>query len=332
MTFRFLYPYLLWLILLVPLFAWWRGKRGKGRASLRYSTVEIAKIFGSMSRSRAGWIQLGLRLIAITLMILALARPQWGKSLTQVQASGVDIALVIDISGSMASTDLSPNVNRLEVVKSVVSEFIKNRPNDRIGLVAFSGTAYVVSPLTLDHAWLSNRLESLNISPRQDGTAIGSGIAAGANRLRKQKAKSKIMILLTDGVNNAGKISPLTAAEAARAFGIKIYTIGAGSDGDVMMPSGQGFLGQIIQRRMRVDIDEATLKQVADLTGGKYFRATDAGSLKEIYGEIDQLEKTKHVTRRLDQYRELFHYFLIPALFIFLLEILLAHTLFRRLP
>ena len=332
MTFRFLYPHLLWLLLLLPLFAFWRGRRGGGRASVRYPSVGIARIFGGMPRSRAGWIQASMRLAALACMILALARPQWGKSLTEIQASGIDIALVVDISGSMAAMDLSPDKNRLEVVKSVVTEFIENRPSDRIGLIAFSGTAYVVSPLTLDHAWLDNRLVALRISPRQDGTAIGSGIAAGINRLRRQKAKSKIMILLTDGVNNAGKISPITAAEAAHALGVKVYTIGAGSDGSVMMPAGSGLLGQIIQRRMRADIDEPTLKHVAELTGGKYFRATDASSLRQIYTEIDTLEKTERTFRRLDQYRELFHYFLIPGFGLLLLEILILHTFLRRLP
>jgi Ca-activated chloride channel family protein len=251
-----------------------------------------------------------------------------------VEASGIDILLAVDVSGSMEALDFhikGEPVNRIDVVKKVVSKFIEERPNDRIGLVAFAGRPYMVSPLTLDHNWLQQRLETINTGMVEDGTAIGSAIASGVNRLRDQKAKSKIVILLTDGMNNAGKISPLTSAEAAGALGIKVYTIGAGSRGEVPVPVTDQF-GNRQLVTARVDIDEDTLKKVARMTGAHYYRATDTDSLERIYNEINKLETTTRKIKKFEHRNEVFPWVAIPALLFLGIELTLAHTRFRRLP
>jgi Ca-activated chloride channel family protein len=265
--------------------------------------------------------------------IAGMARPQLTQSETTVKASGVDIVVAIDLSGSMESEDFTlggQRVNRLTIAKDVVKTFIDRRPNDRIGLVAFAGKAYIAAPLTLDHAFLQQNLERLNLHTIEEGTAIGSGLAAAVNRLRDLRSKSKIVVLMTDGQNNAGKVPPLTAAEAAQALAVKVYTIGVGTRGQAPMPFVM--FGQKRHQMVNVDIDEKTLQAVADKTGGKYYRADNTDTLRKIYDEIDQLEKTEAEVKKHVRVRELFPWAVVPGLCLLTLELLLAHTVWRRLP
>jgi Ca-activated chloride channel homolog len=327
---RFLYPELLWLLILLPLLAFIRGRRGQAPA-LIFSTTSVAATLAQGRRTSPGHILTAVRLLAIGLLIVALARPQQGNTTTEINASGIDILLAVDVSGSMQAMDFTlkgKQADRLDVVKSVVDQFIDARPNDRIGLVAFSGRPYMVSPLTLDHSWLRKRLESLSIGMVEDGTAIGSAIGSGINRLREKDAKSRIMILLTDGMNNAGKVPPLVAAETAETLKIKIYTIGVGTRGEAPMPITDNF-GRKRLVRAKVDIDEDTLNKVAQMTGARYFRATDTQSLQKIYDEINTMETTTRTIKNFEHYRELFPILVIAALLLFGLELLQDH---KRLP
>ncbi|MBW2682947.1 MAG: VWA domain-containing protein [Deltaproteobacteria bacterium] len=327
---RFLHPELLWLLTLLPLLALLYGKRGAAPA-LTFSSTSLAASLATARKSRPGTLLLLLRLVVFSLFILALARPQQGSSTTEIEASGIDILLAVDVSGSMEAMDFTLGgkpTNRLEVVKKVVEEFIEQRPNDRIGLLAFGGRPYLVSPLTLDHNWLKKRLESLQIGMVEDGTAIGSAIGSGTNRLRDKKSKSRILILLTDGMNNSGRIPPLIAAEAAETLNIKVYTIGAGSRGEAPMPVTNAF-GQRQLVRVKVDIDEKTLRKVAELTGARYFRATDTASLGKIYEEINTMETTIRTIKKFDNYRELFPFFILAGLLLLFVEIVIAR---RKLP
>ncbi len=327
---RFLHPELLWLLLLLPLLALLKGRRGAAPA-LVFSTTSILTSLAKGRQFRPGHFVAALKLAAIALFIIALARPQQGNTTTEINASGIDILLAVDVSGSMEAMDFTlkgKTANRLDVVKSVVSEFIDARPNDRIGLVAFAGHPYLISPLTLDHDWLQKRLESLTIGMVEDGTAIGSAIGTGINRLRDKKAKSRILILLTDGMNNAGKIPPLIAAEAAETLAIKVYTIGAGTRGEAPMPVMDPF-GRKRLIRARVDIDEETLGKVAEMTGAQYFRATDTKSLTKIYSEINKMETTTRTIKKFEHYRELFPFVLFAAL---IFSVLALVTQNRRLP
>lgn len=306
---RFLYPEFLWLLGLIPLLALMRGKSGPAPA-LVFSSTAIAETIGVGRRSVFGRLLLLFKLLAITLLVLALARPQLGKTTTEIEASGIDIFLGVDVSSSMEAMDFTlagKSVNRLEVVKSVVSKFIGERPNDRIGLIAFSGKPYLISPLTLDHDWLKKRLEALSIGMIEDGTAIGSAIGVATSRLNNQQSKSRLIILLTDGMNTAGKVPPPVAAEAARALGVKVYTVGAGTRGVAPTPITDPY-GRKTIRRVQVNIDEATLKQIAETTGARYFRATDTSSLERVYREIDKMETTKRSIKQFENYRELFSY------------------------
>lgn len=309
---RFLYPEFLWLLALLPLAALWRSRQGAAPA-LIFSSLSLAAALGSGRKASPGRLGLTLRLCTLLLLILCLARPQAGSSTTEIEASGIDIFLVVDVSGSMQAMDFTLGnrpANRLEVVKTVVDGFIEKRPNDRIGLIAFAGKPYLVSPLTLDHSWLQNRLLDLRIGMVEDGTALGSAIGSGAGRLQDRKAKSKILILLTDGINNAGKIPPLAAAEAAETLGIKVYTIGAGTRGEAPMPMVDSFGRRRLVQAL-VDIDEETLAAVAEKTGALYFRATDTASLEKIYAEIDALETTTRTIKKFENYRELYPYLLL---------------------
>jgi Ca-activated chloride channel family protein len=331
--FAFAHPWVLLLLLLLPLLAWLKGKFG-GTAGVTFSnTVMLAKI-GNRRRSRAGAFLAALTYLALALFIVALARPQLGRVTTRVQATGVDIMLVLDVSRSMLAEDFTignRRANRIDAVKLVTEQFIRERPNDRIGLVAFAGRPYLVSPLTLDHDWLIRNLERLRIGLVEDGTAIGSAIASAANRLKDKEAKTKLIVLLTDGDNNAGKVQPLTAAEAAKALGIRIYTIGAGTEGEAPFPLTNQF-GRTVYRNVLVKFDEKTLQEIATMTSGQYFRATDTNSLRTIFGEIDKLEKSKVEVEKTAHYRDLFMWFLIPGLACVALEILLSQTVWRRLP
>lgn len=312
---RFLYPELLWLLALLPLLALLRGRQGPAPA-LVFSSTSVARAIAGGRKARPGRLLGFLRLATLGLLILSLARPQFGNTTTEIEASGIDILLAIDVSGSMEALDFTLNgkqANRLDAVKSVMASFIKERPNDRIGLVAFAGRPYLVCPLTLDHDWLQQRLDSLSIGIVEDGTAIGSAIASGVNRLRDRKSKSRILILLTDGMNNAGKIAPLTAAEAAETLSIQVYTIGAGTRGEATIPVKDPF-GRKRLVRMKVDIDEDTLARVAEMTGAKYFRATDTKSLEQIYDEINAMEVTTRTIKHFSRYRELFSWLVLAAL------------------
>jgi Ca-activated chloride channel family protein len=330
---RFLQPEWFWLMALLPVVMLWRGRRGPV-AAIEYSDVSLAREVSRSSRSRIGLLVWALPLLAGALMIVGLARPQRTHSRTEVTANGIDIVLGLDVSGSMQALDFKidhQRVNRIEVVKSVVSKFIDERPDDRIGLIAFAGAPYLVSPITLDHDWLQQNLERVTIGGTDDGTAIGSAIAAGVNRLRLTPAKSKVVILLTDGVNNTGKISPLAAAEAARAMGVKIYTVGVGVRGDAPIPVRDA-AGNTRLIMAKVDVDEKTLQAVADETGGKFYRATDTDSLQKIYEQINRFEKSAQTVQKFERTEELYPWALIPSLAILGLSLTLQHTRLRRLP
>ena len=331
--FVFAHPWVLSLFLSLPLLAWLKGKFG-GTAGVTFSNTSMLAKIGHRRRSRAGAFLAALTYLSLALFIVALARPQLGRVTTQVQATGVDIILALDVSRSMLAEDFTignRRANRIDAVKLVTEQFIRERPNDRIGLVAFAGRPYLVSPLTLDHDWLIRNLERLRIGLVEDGTAIGSAIASAANRLKDKEAKTKLIVLLTDGDNNAGKVQPLTAAEAAKALGIRIYTIGAGTEGEAPFPLTNQF-GRTVYRNVLVKFDEKTLQEIAAMTNGQYFRATDTGSLRAIFGEIDKLEKSKIKVEKTAQYRDIFMWFLIPGLAFLVLEILLSQTIWRRLP
>ena len=333
MNFQFAHPELLFLLLLLPVAALLKGRVG-GVASLQFPSVSAAREAGGKPRGRAGGWLAGWRILALLALIVALARPQLGRGTTEVDASGIDILLAIDVSGSMEALDFQLNgerVNRLEVVKRVVKQFVEERPNDRIGIVAFAGRPYLVSPLTLDHDWLIKRLESVKIGQVEDGTAIGSAIVSASNHLKEQDSKSRIIILLTDGMNNSGAANPATAAEAAKALGIKIYTVGAGTRGQAPMPVKDQFGRQRLQM-VEVDIDEKSLKEVAKKTGGQYFRATDTTSLEHIYSAINQLETTKRKLKKYENVEELFLWALVPGLLLLGVERFLGETWLRRLP
>ena len=331
---RFLQPEWLWLLALLPVVMLLRGRRGPV-AAVEFSDVGLAREVSRRSRARAGgWIWL-FPLLAAALMIVGLTRPQRGHSRTEVTANGIDIVLALDVSGSMQALDFlvdDHRVNRIEVVKSVVSKFIEQRPNDRIGLIAFAAAPYLVSPLTLDHDWLQQNLERVSTAVGDDdGTAIGSAIAASVNRLRTTNAKSKVVILLTDGMNNTGKISPVAAAEAAKALGVKIYTIGVGVRGMAPIPM-RDQAGNTRLIMDKVDVDEKTLQTVAGDTGGTFYRATDTDSLQKIYAQINQLEKTAQTVQKFEHYEELYSWVLIPSLALLGFGLALQHTRFRRLP
>ena len=331
--FEFAQPHLLWLLLLIPLAAWLKGKHGQA-AAVRYPSTGIAKKIGAKPRSRAGTFLTALSLLGLAFLITALARPQFGRGTTEAEASGVDIMLAIDVSSSMEALDFEVDgerVNRLAAVKDTVAKFIAERPNDRIGLTAFAGRPYLVSPLTLDHNWLLKRLDAVQIGQVEDGTAIGSAVASSANHLNDPEAKSRLTILLTDGMNNSGKASPLTAAEAAKALGVKIYTIGAGTRGEAPVPVDDSF-GRRVLRMAKVDIDEDTLTEIAEMTGGHYFRATDTESLGEIYSQIDQLETTTRKMKKYEEVDDLFAFAAVPGTLLMLAAFGLGQTLFRRLP
>jgi Ca-activated chloride channel family protein len=282
----------------------------------------------------AGKILLLLRWVVLACFIVALARPQRVESETTVKASGIDIVVALDLSGSMESEDFKwkgQSVNRLFIAKDTLKKFIERRSGDRIGLVAFSGRAYIAAPMTLDHDFLLQNLERLNLHTIEDGTAIGSALSAAINRLRDLVSKSKIVILMTDGQNNAGKIPPLTAAEAAQALGVKVYTIGVGTHGTAPWPRVNAF-GQKVYVQVPVDIDEATLKAIAKKTGGEYYRADSTDTLRRIYDKIDQLEKTEVETKKYVHIDELFRWPAVTGLSLLLLEILLSHTVWRKLP
>ena len=308
-------------------------RRGSAPA-FSFSNEELVKGLKETWKVKLSRSMVLLRLAAVLLLILALSRPQLMLEESKIESKGIDIVLAIDTSTSMLAEDFEldgKRANRLDAVKDVVRGFINNRMTDRIGIVAFASRAYTVSPLTLDYGWLMQNLERIKIGMIEDGTAIGSGLSSALNRLKDSEAESKVVILLTDGRNNAGRISPVTAAEAAGALNIRVYTIGAGTKGLAPYPA-QDVFGNKVYRQVKIEIDEETLKKIAKKTGSHYFRATDTDSLREIYDEIDSMEKTAVGEKGYREYKELFHLFLIPGLLILVLEILLSNTVFRRIP
>jgi Ca-activated chloride channel family protein len=334
-TFRFASPWLLTLLLLIPallaLRTW--SQQQTRPASLSHAATSFAQQLPTSWRVTWRPLPLALRLLVITLTILALARPQIGHAHETIKGEGVQIALALDISGSMASLDFQPD-NRLTAAKQVIGDFIAERPYDNIGLVIFASEAFNQTPLTLDHRLLQRSLEQTELATDigiDDGTAIGLGLANAANMLTSSDAPSKVVILLTDGVNNAGQIDPLTAAQAAKALGIKVYTIGAAKTGQVPVPVPSIFGGTQLAYQ-ESQIDEATLQQVADITGGKYFRAEDTAGLQQIYDEINTLEKSQVEVQVFNQYQELAIWLLLPALAFLLVEAVLRKTALRTIP
>ena len=302
--------------------------------SIRFSSKELVAGLPASWKIRFRHLPAILRALALALFLLALTGPRAVLQQTRHESEGIDIVLAIDASGSMAAEDFSiggQRYNRLEVVKNVVREFINNRGGDRIGLVTFAARAYTVCPLTTDYAWLTTNLERIRLGMITDGTAIGSAINSSLTRLKNSEAKSKVIILLTDGVNNAGEIDPLTAARAAQALGVKIYTIGAGAQGLAPFPV-QDVFGRKVYQQVRIDIDAKLLQGIAQVTGGKYFRATDTESLRTIYSAIDALEKTRIKQAGYFEYDELFTGVLLAALMILAAEIILSNTLLLRIP
>jgi Ca-activated chloride channel family protein len=331
MMFRFTYPVLL--VLLAVVAAWLFFRLWKRPPGITYSmTSQVAQLAGKGSHLLAD-MPLILRTICLCLLVLAAARPQLYNMSQEVSSSGVDIVLCLDTSGPMQALDFKLNgrpVSRLTAVKKVVSAFIKKRRTDRIGLVVFGGEAFTQSPLTIDKGLLLDLVKRMKVGMAGDRTAIGSAIAIAGKRLEDVKAKSKILILLTDGRNNAGDLTPVQAAEAVHALGIKIYTIGVGGKGPAPFKINTPFGTRIVYQR--VDLDEDMLKKVADIGGGRYFRASDSKELSKIYNMIDREEKTKVKVKRFFHFKELYPYLLVPAILLFVLEVFLRSTLLRVIP
>lgn len=328
--FRFTYPYLLFLILLLPvLYSLARRSRRRDR-SVAYSSL---KLFEKSDLRASWWKRNGrwlLRFSAFVLLIVAMARPQTGRSEHSVETEGVDIVLVLDISGSMKAQDFKPK-NRLTVAKEVIQEFIGKREHDRIGLVIFAGQAMTQCPLTLDYDILSRLVAEVQFGMLEDRTAIGVALATACNRLRESSAKSRIVVLLTDGENNAGGIDPPTAAKVARALGIKVYSIGVGTTGVVPVPVDDPVFGTRVIP-MEVRLDEQALRMIAETTDGQFFYATNTEELREIYDRIDELEKTRIESKTFVNYTDTFRYVALPALCLIVLELMLGVGLLREVP
>ena len=325
----FAHPQFFWLLLLLPLMILWHffwDKKSKPSVTIS-STV-------AFKRAKSLYNQLYhllflLRIIAIALLIIALARPQTRSESAKTKITeGIDIVMAIDVSASMLSQDLKPN--RFEALKKVASQFVKDRPNDRIGLVIYAGESYTKTPVTSDKSIILNALSELTYGQIEDGTAIGMGLATAVNRLKESKAKSRVIILLTDGVNNTGFIDPQTAAELAAEYGIKVYTVGIGTNGMALSPYALNIDGSIIYRMQQVDIDGPLMKKIAKTTNGRYFRATNNQKLQQIYDEINQMETTKVEEFKYTEVDEKFRLWVLIAGVLLLLEFLLKHTLFRN--
>lgn len=332
--FQLVYPWVLWFLLLIPLLIFMKGRVGPD-AALRYSALSLFGGLARPTRINAGSLFMALRYMALGCFIAALSRPQMVSTTYQVEDSGIDIMLAIDLSPSMEALDYIKNgqeLSRVEVVQEAVRNFIQERPNDRIGMVVFAGEAFVLSPLTLDHDWLLQNVDRLKVGLAGDATAIGSALVVSANRLRTEKAKSKIIILLTDGANNSGRVTPIAAGRAAAAVGIKIYTIGAGSSHKAKFPYKDNY-GNIHYTYIPVDMDEDALRTIAEIGNGKFFRAADTDSMANVYQVINKLEQSKIGSKKYDHVSEYFFYLVYPGLFLLGLEIALSHTRrFRKLP
>ena len=324
---RFAHPFFFLLLAVVPVYIWWQLV--KRRAAVVYSDLGFLR--GASPRGRFGRIVVhGLYALALVFMTVALARPQRGRQFQEVETRGIDIMLCLDISGSMQAEDFSPK-NRLNVAKERAKEFIEKRKGDRIGLVIFSATSLTQCPLTMDRQILDGLLDRVDFGMLEDGTAIGLGLASAVARLKDSKAKDRVIILLTDGVNNTGDIDPITAAQTAASFGIKVYTIGVGSKGMVPYPVNDPMFGRRYVQ-VQISLDTETLQKIADMTGGKSFLATDAQALKQIYDEIDRMEPTTFKVKQYTVYNELVGLWLLLAVLALGAAAALAATVFRRLP
>ena len=327
---RFVDPYYLLLLLLLPALVWWHVRLGERTlGAVRYSAVD--RLVRADRRRTGRWRHLpfGLRLLALALLLVAFARPQTGVTAENVATDGIDIVLVLDLSSSMLAEDLEPN--RIGAARQAAANFVRRRLNDRIGLVVFAGEAFTQAPLTLDHRVVTTLIEELEVGVIEDGTAIGMGLATAVKRLGDSSAESKVIVLLTDGQNNRGSIDPATAAQMAQALGVRIYAVGAGTRGSAQVPVDDPLFGRRTVS-MQVDIDDEALEEVASLTGGRYFRATDRESLERVYEEIDALETTEIEMTSFTRYGELFHLPLAAGLGLLLLEVALGRTVLRRLP
>jgi Ca-activated chloride channel homolog len=329
MQYPFLHPeYFYLLLLLIPMIAWYIWRQKYADATLQISTL---RGFSKISKSKKTYIRhlpFVFRCLTIIFLIIALARPQSTNSLRNITTEGIDIMISLDISGSMLAMDFKPN--RMEAAKEVAIDFIKQRPNDRIGLVIFAAESFTQCPLTLDHNVLSNLFRDVRTGMLEDGTAIGMGLATAVNRIKDSDAKSKVIILLSDGENNRGQIAPLTAAEIARTFGVRVYTIGVGTIGTAPFPIQTVFGVQT--QNMEVKIDEAMLREIANITGGQYFRATDRNALEGIYKEIDEMEKNKIEVQEYTRHSEEFLPFVLLALLFLMLELVFRNTILRTIP
>ena len=326
---KFANPEMLYLLLLLPIaIVWYWFKDGDTRPRLQISSYDAFKLAGKSFRNYFRHIQFVLKLAAFSLLIVALARPQSTSSRQNVNIQGIDIMLAMDISGSMLAEDFKPN--RIEASKEVAKDFILGRPSDRIGLVVFSGESFTQCPLTTDHAMLINLLGEIKSGMIEDGTAIGDGLGTAVSRLKDSQAVSKVIILLTDGENNRGFIDPVSAAEIAKTFGLRVYTIGVGTIGTAPFPIQTPFGMQYQQVEVR--IDEPLMKEISAMTNGKYFRATDKSKLKEIYEEIDQLEKSKIDVTEYRKKSEEYLPFALWALILIVLDFVLGIVFFRKFP
>ena len=322
-------PEFFWLLLLLPLMLlWYWYWNKKSQANVTFSTTIAFKKTKSWSDALYHLLFV-LRMIAIALIVVALARPQTHSENAKTKITdGIDIVMAIDVSASMLSQDLKPN--RFEALKKVASQFVKDRPNDRIGLVIYAGESYTKTPVTTDKSIILNALSEITYGQIEDGTAIGMGLATAVNRLKESKAKSRVIILLTDGVNNTGFIDPQTAAELAAEYSIKVYTVGIGTNGMALSPYALNADGSIIYRMQQVDIDEPLMKKIAQVTKGRYFRATNNQKLQQIYDEINQMETTKIEEFKYTEVDEKFRWWVLVAGVLLLLEFVLKHTLLRN--
>jgi Ca-activated chloride channel family protein len=322
-------PIFFYLLLLVPLFLFLNRKFGK-HSALKYSAIDTLKNIQPSWRQKFKFILTWLQMLAFVLLIIGMARPQTRDTQSSITTEGIDIMLALDISGSMRIEDMG-NMNRIDAAKYVAERFVRGRQSDRVGLVVFAGKSFTQCPLTVDYGILISLIHQVNVGMVEDGTAIGMGLVNAINRLRDSKAKSKVIILLTDGENNRGEIDPLTAAQIAQALGIRVYTIAAGKNGMARIPVDDPFFGKQYVTA-EVKIDEASLRNIADITGGKFFHATEERALEDIYDQIGQLEKTKIELRTYLHYDDLYPAFVIPALFLLMVQIILRRTYFFSLP
>lgn len=328
---NFANPHLLWLFLIyIPIIIWYIRKHRTAEPTMKVSTLLPFDKLGTSWKAYLRHVLFAMKLLAVGCLIIILCRPQTYDRWSTAETEGTDIVIALDVSTSMLARDFKPD--RFEAAKDVASQFISGRESDNIGMVIFAGESFTLVPMTTDKTVLLNYIQDINMGMLEDGTAIGDGIATAINRIKNGKAKSKSIILLTDGSNNTGVVTPITAAEIAKELGIKIYTIGVGSNGEALYPVGMNYYGKMEYQKMPVVIDEATLKSVASMTGGKYYRATSKNVLKEVFKDIDQLEKTqldvKNYTHTEDDYMK----WALILLVLVGLEPIIRYTLLRHIP